>query len=75
MSWWMVAVLVVVWLYSFWPAFRPEHFRQTCVRYFWPRSLAETVVAPVGVIRLIGVVLVTLGGLTLIGAIMSSATR
>jgi hypothetical protein len=63
---WWVAMVAAFWLYGMWPAFWPEHFRRTGVRYFRPRSLAEEVILPVGIIRLLGLTWVTVFGFVLI---------
>jgi hypothetical protein len=70
MPWSMLLMFAMFWLYGLWPALRPEHFRQTCVRYMRPRSL-EKYAASAGQIRVFGIIFVILAGVTLVSGVYS----
>jgi hypothetical protein len=64
LPWSAMAVFAIFLLYGLWPALKPEHFRQTSLRYVRPRAV-EPFVMPTDLIRIFGVIWVLMCGFAL----------
>jgi hypothetical protein len=66
--WPFIVMMAAFLLYGLWPAVRPDHFRQTCLRYTrWPR-----VAAPADMIQLGAIVWVVM---CVFGLVVGIASR
>ena len=71
MPWPLLLAFGLFWLYGLWPALKPDHFRQTAVRNFRPRSMGETLSPPSSVVQLFGIVWLILTGFAFVAGIWS----
>jgi hypothetical protein len=69
MPWPMLVAVIAFWLYGFWPALYPEHFRRKGVQYA-PRPLRPHIY-PAGIIRICGVLWLMMMGVMLLAGIYS----
>jgi hypothetical protein len=64
LPWPFMAVIAGFLLYGLWPAVKPEHFRETCVRNMPPRL--QRFAYPAEVIRAFGIIWVLMCALMLL---------
>jgi hypothetical protein len=65
LPWTAMAASAAFLLYGLWPALKPEHFRETGLRYTKPQAL-KAFVMPARFIRIIGILWVLMCGLVLV---------
>lgn len=64
LPWTAMAVVAAFLLYGLWPALKPDHFRETALRYM-SRKVLRPFAMPTEFIRVIGILFVLICGLIL----------
>ena len=69
LPWSFIALAAAFFSYGLWPALKPEHFREACLRYTRPRLRPFT--APTEVIRVFGIIFVLICGFIVVLGLVS----